>query len=277
MLSITSDYVESYGNPHPYLERIAAAGFTHVHWCHHWNTDFLYAKPEIDQIERWFAEYNLRLLNLHASQGKEKYWCSLFEYQRQAGVELVQNRIQMAARLGADVVIIHVPSEASPDVRQELLGPVRRSLDELLPFAQSHGVRIAVENMETDDFGMLTTLLEAYDVSVLGLCYDSGHGNIDGRGLDNLEKVKARLIALHLHDNDGTSDQHKNPLTGTVDWERLARLIAESPYEKCLNLEVMIQNSGIQDQAEFLRQAYVAGEKLAGIVDRYRQQANQRQ
>jgi sugar phosphate isomerase/epimerase len=270
MLSITSDYVESYGNPQPYLERIAAAGFTHIHWCHHWNTDFLYSTPEIDQIERWLAEYNLRLLNLHASQGKEKYWCSLLEYQRQAGVELVRNRIEMAARLRADVVIIHVPSDAEAEAQKKLIGPVRRSLDELLPFAQSQGIRIAIENMETDDFGMLTTLLEAYDESALGLCYDSGHGNIDGRGLDNLEKIKARLIALHLHDNDGTSDQHKNPFTGTVDWERLARLIAESPYEKCLNLEVMIQNSGLQDQAEFLHQAHAAGEKLAGMVGEYR-------
>ena len=270
MLSITSDYIESYGNPQPYLERIAAAGFTHIHWCHHWNTDFLYSEPEIDQVARWFAEYNLHMLNLHASQGKEKYWCSFLEYQRQAGVELVQNRIHMAAWLGADVVIIHVPSEAGVDVRQELLDPVRHSLDELLPFAKSHGVRIAVENMETDDFGMLTTLLEAYDENVLGLCYDSGHGNIDGRGLDNLERVKERLIALHLHDNDGVSDWHKIPFTGTVDWARLTRIIAGSPYKKCLNLEVMIQNSGLQDEAEFLRQAHAAGEKLAGMVEKFR-------
>jgi sugar phosphate isomerase/epimerase len=270
MLSITSDYVESYGNPQPYLERIAAAGFTHVHWCHHWNTDFLYSEPEIAQIEHWLADYSLQVLNLHASQGKEKYWCSLLEYQRQAGVELVKNRIEMTARLGADVVIIHVPSDAAAEVQRQLLGPVRRSLDELLPFARQQGVRIAIENMETDDFWMLSTLLKAYAENVLGLCYDSGHGNIDGRGLDNLEKVKDRLIALHLHDNDGVTDQHKNPFTGTVDWERLARIIAESPYEKCLNLEVVIQNSGIQDQAEFLRQAHAAGEKLAEMVKSYR-------
>jgi sugar phosphate isomerase/epimerase len=274
MLSITSDYIQSTGDPRPYLERIATAGFSHIHWCHHWNTDFLYSVPEIEQIERWFAEYDLRLLNLHASQGREKYWCSFLEYQRKAGVELVQNRIHMAARLGADVVIIHVPSDTGVEVREKLLGPVRRSLDELLPFAQSHSIRIAVENMETDDFGMLTTLLDAYDESALGLCYDSGHGNMDGRGLDNLEKVKERLIALHLHDNDGTVDQHKLPFTGTVDWERLACIIADSPYEQCLNLEVVIQNSGIQDEAEFLRQAHASGEKLAGMVAKYRRHEN---
>jgi sugar phosphate isomerase/epimerase len=273
MLSITSDYVESTGDPQPYLERIAAAGFTHLHWCHHWNTDFLYSDHEIRQIERWLAEYNLRVLNLHASQGREKYWCSFLDYQRRAGVELVQNRLRMAAQLGADVVIIHVPSSAGEEVRAELLGPVRQSLDEVLPFAKSLGVRLAVENMETDDFGMLTTLLNEYDTDVLGLCYDSGHGNIDGRGLDNLEKVSNRLIALHLHDNDGLNDQHKIPFTGTVDWERLARIIAASPYDKCLNLEVIIANSGYKDEAEFLRQSHAAGEKLAGMVTSYRQSA----
>jgi sugar phosphate isomerase/epimerase len=264
MLSITSDYVESYGDPQPYLERIARAGFTHVHWCHHWNTDFIYSSHEIEQIARWFKEYGLQLLNLHASHGREKYWCSFEEYQRRAGVELVQNRIAMTAQLGADVIIIHVPT------RMEQIEPVRRSLDELLPFAQRYSVRIAVENMESDDFDMLTTLLNEYDSSVLGLCYDSGHGHIDGGGLDHLERVKGRLIALHLHDNDSKDDQHKIPFTGTVDWERLARLIAASPYDKCINLEVVIQNTGIKDEDEFLRQAHAAGMKLNEMVATFR-------
>jgi sugar phosphate isomerase/epimerase len=266
MLSITSDFVESYGSPQPYLEEIAAAGFTHVHWCHQWNTDFLYSEHEIAQIKRWFADYNLKLLNLHASHGKEKYWCSFLEYQRKSGVELVQNRIRMAAVLGADVVIIHVPSSAGAEVREAMLEPVRKSMDEVLPFARSHNIRIAIENMETDDFGMLSTLLDEYDADVLGLCYDSGHGHIDGRGLDNLEKLKERLIALHLHDNDGSNDQHKIPFTGTVDWQRLARIIAASPYDKGINLEVVIQNSGIKDEAEFLREAYSAGKKLDEMI-----------
>jgi sugar phosphate isomerase/epimerase len=268
MLSITSDYVESYGDPRPYLERIAAAGFTHVHWCHQWNTDFLYAKSEINQIARWLAEYNLRLLNLHASQGKEKYWCSFLEYQRQAGVELVENRLQMAARLGAEVIILHAPTKVSPEVREKTLGPVRKSLDKLASFAQRHGVRIALENMGEDDFGMLETLLAEYPINFLGLCYDSGHGNLGGRGLEHLERVKERLIAVHLHDNDGSDDQHKIPFTGSVDWERLAGILATSSYQQCLNLEVVIQETGISDEAEFLRQTHLAGEKLAEMVEK---------
>ena len=46
MLSMTSDYVTETGCPEPYLRRIAEAGFSRVHWCHQWNTDFLYADCE---------------------------------------------------------------------------------------------------------------------------------------------------------------------------------------------------------------------------------------
>ena len=91
MLSLTTDYATvDRGNPSPYLRRIADAGFTHIHWCHHWNTDFVYSRPEIEQIGRWLDEYGLKLLDLHASVGPEKNWYSTNEWERQAGVELVQ-------------------------------------------------------------------------------------------------------------------------------------------------------------------------------------------
>ena len=112
MLSITSDYCQSTGNPEPYLRRIARAGFSHVHWCHQWNTDFFYSKPEIEQIAAWFEEYQLSLLDLHASHGQEKNWGSEHEYARLAGVELVKNRIEMATRLGGEVIILHLPEGA---------------------------------------------------------------------------------------------------------------------------------------------------------------------
>ena len=102
MLSLTSDYRKGTGNPEPYLRDIAGAGFTHVHWCHQWNTDFLYTPSEIRQIGKWLKQYGLALLDLHGSVGPEKCWFSPLEHERRAGVELVKNRIGMAARLGND-------------------------------------------------------------------------------------------------------------------------------------------------------------------------------
>jgi sugar phosphate isomerase/epimerase len=267
MLAITSDYFQSEGDPQPYLKHIADAGFTHIHWCHEWFTDRIYSDDEIHQIGQWFKQYGLSLLNLHASHGQESYWVSYEEARRLAGVELVENRIQMTARLGGEVTIIHIPSTEPPEMRPGWLVQIRKSLDAIEPLAKRHSIRIALENMIGDDFEMLDTLLPEYDPGFLGLCYDSGHGNMGGNGLGQLERLKERLIAVHLHDNDGEHDQHKIPFTGTVDWDSLVPILASSAYQQCVNLEVVIRETGIKDEAEFLRQAHLAGERLAGMIE----------
>jgi sugar phosphate isomerase/epimerase len=104
---MTTDYASDRGRPEPYLARIAAAGFTHVHWCHHWASDFVYNRPEIAQIRRWLADCGLAVLDIHASAGQEKRWGSKEEYERLAGVELVANRLEMAAELGAGSIVLH--------------------------------------------------------------------------------------------------------------------------------------------------------------------------
>jgi sugar phosphate isomerase/epimerase len=260
MLSVTTDYVTSKGDPSPYLRRIADAGFTHLHWCHQWNTDFLYSKWEVDQIERWLKEFGLQLLDLHASVGPEKNWYSEQEYERLSGVELVQNRIDVTSRLGGEVIIMHIPKDPE-------CAPLRKSLDALEPYARDHGVRIAVEN---GDYTVIRRLLSEYDPGFLGTCYDSGHGNMAGDGLDNLDDCKDRLISLHMNDNDSTGDQHQPIFMGTVDWERLAGIIGGSSYRKCVSMEIVTRNSGIEDETEFLKHAFETGTRFTKMIDRHR-------
>ncbi|MEJ5198587.1 MAG: sugar phosphate isomerase/epimerase family protein [Anaerolineae bacterium] len=258
MLSITTDYAcVDKGDPSPYLRRIADAGFTHVHWCHHWNTDFIYSRWEIEQIGRWLNEYGLKLLDLHAPVGPEKNWASEKEWERLAGVEIVRNRIEMTARLGGDAVIMHLPNVPGWE-------PLRRSLDELEGFARDHGIRIALENGPLPVIG---SWLAEYDAGYLGLCYDSGHGNLVADGLDQLERLKDRLIAVHLHDNDGSADQHNLIFTGTVDWGRLARILAASAYRKPISSESNMGRAGIADETVFLQRAYEAGRRLTAMVE----------
>jgi sugar phosphate isomerase/epimerase len=256
-LSLTSDYVTGLGCPESHLRRIAEAGFSHVHWCHQWNTDFIYSDPEIEQIQNWLGEFGLRLLDLHGSAGVEKKWLSAHEYERLAGVELVRNRIEMAARLSSDVVIMHAGGKPEWD-------SLRRSLDALEPLARNRNVRIAIEN---GDFDLIRQALAAYRPDYLGLCYDAGHGNIGAaNGLAHLESLKDRLISVHLHDNDGTADQHRVPFTGTVNWQRLAGIIATSSYRKCVSLESMMLNAGNLEEGTFLASAHEAAARFAEMI-----------
>ncbi|MGC9318848.1 MAG: sugar phosphate isomerase/epimerase family protein [Armatimonadota bacterium] len=264
MTSIATDYRQDTGCPHRYLQAIAEAGFTHVHWCHHWNTDFLYAKSEIGQINHWLEELGLEVTDIHASAGQEKRWASPLEYERLAGVELVANRLQMAARFGCDVAVLHIPVEPEEDAaRLAYWDRVRRSLDSLVQPSRSTGVRIALENGGSPESWIpIARVLSDYPPDFVGLCYDSGHGNISGDGLEQLATHAGRLIAVHLHDNDGSTDQHRLPFMGTVDWGRLVELLAGSSYGKWANLEVSQTRSGYEDEGAFLQEAHAIARRL---------------
>ncbi|HEY3341751.1 MAG TPA: sugar phosphate isomerase/epimerase [Anaerolineae bacterium] len=265
-LSITTDFARDTGSPEPYLREIAEAGFSHIHWCHHWNTDFLYSPAEINQIGAWLYAMRLQLLDIHASDGKEKNWTSVLEYERLAGVDLVRNRIDMAAAMGADAVVMHVPDFSDPASSDPRWTQLRKSLDILEDYASARHVRIAIENGSDNSMATIERLYGLYDPSFLGMCYDCGHGNLTGHGLDQLEPLKVRLYVVHLHDNDGTGDQHNIPFTGTVDWPRLTRLLATSSYKKPISMESNIHRSGITDEREFLNKAFQAGTRLTEMV-----------
>jgi sugar phosphate isomerase/epimerase len=267
MLSLTTDYVSSRGCPLDALRGIAEAGFTHLHWCHHWDDDFLYCPAEVQQIARWLKEFGLGVCDLHASAGQEKGWLSAAQYERQAGIELVANRMEMVARLGTDVIILHLTEEPTEPAAKALFWDrVRSSLDQLQGTTRKCGVRIAIENIR--EIGKIERVLEMYGADFLGLCYDSGHGNLRSYdGLTWLERVKDRLISVHLHDNDGSADQHRPIFSGTVDWPRLAGVIARSSYSEGVSSEATMKNVDTKDPQEFLRVAYAACTRFAGMVE----------
>ena len=268
-LSITTDYFKDTGNPEPYLKKISEAGFTHVHWCHEWNTDFIYSESEINKIITWLEKYNLKVLDLHASEGKENNWLSKDESCRTAGVELIKNRIYMANKLSCEVIILHFKREPSnKSEKQEYWDILHKSLNKLKPYAQKHNVKIALENYSNEDYKEIKKLFSEYDSNFLGLCYDSGHGNI-GNGLKNFEKLKDRLISIHLHDNDGKTDQHKLLFSGTIDWNKLAKILAKSSYKKCISMEIRTINSNISNEAIFLSKAYATGLKFSKLIENY--------
>ena len=267
MLSQTSDYATSHGCPEPCLRRIAEAGFTHVHWCHQWDTDFLYGDSEIEQIAAWLRDLGLQVLDLHGSAGKEKGWGSAREYERLAGVELVANRLEMVARLGGDVAILHLPAEPEGEPQRTVYWEqMQKSLDALEPCARRLGVRIALENLTSNNFDAIERVLATYGPDCIGLCYDSGHGNIMGNGLDRLDALKDSLIAVHLHDNAGADDEHGLLFSGTVDWPRLARIIAQSAYRKPISMESAIRSCPGDDEAAFLAKAFETGTAFAHMV-----------
>lgn len=292
-LSIATDFNGSTGCPLASLKAIAEAGFTHLHWCHQWCTDFLYGKHELAQIKEWLNEFGLTLLDIHGSQGREKCWSAAdHEYRRKAGVELVLNRARMLRELeGEGVLMMHMPmilSGTADEERPAILKQFEalcRSLDELAPELERLHVSIAFENMAHCTFELLDRVLAAYPPHLVGITYDSGHGNIlDSAGLDRIERRKDRLQALHLHDNDSSCDQHQPPFFGNIDWDRLTQIIASSSYTGPASFEVVMQNTPFfdpdhempQDEAHvkaFLADCFERCSRIGRMIEEKRRKA----
>ena len=138
-----------------------------------------------------------------------------------------------AERLGVPVIIIH---------------PVKGSLEENVDYfslflGKYQGpVRIAIENMEGDDeISDVETLLELTSAlgERTGICLDTGHLHMRGGDISGfIRKAGSRLIATHIADNDGKSDQHFLPGFGTIAWEEVMAAFGES-YDGYLNYECM--------------------------------------
>lgn len=240
------------------LELLAEAGFTHLHFDHQFNSDVLFSIHEMREYRKWLAELGLTLLDVHASTGREKLWYALEEYRRKSGVELIINRIELFSELeGTGALAIHIPCyrravgfpQEELDRIPQYVVQLRRSLDELMPVLEKHNVCLALENMPNEEFEVSGELLPDYPAERLGIAYDSGHGNYGfNRGLDHLERLKSRLAVIHLHDNDGTLDQHQPPFYGNVDWRRLVDIIDSSAYHGPLSFEISMKHTPFYDQ-----------------------------
>jgi sugar phosphate isomerase/epimerase len=266
-LSMTTDYVSYTGDPLQYIRKIARAGFSHIHWCHEWCTDHLYGDEEVALIRNEITALGIQLLDLHAPHGKGAGWGSSKDDEKEASLVLLGNRIEMTGALGGGAIILHLPRRPSdPGELDSWRVNLRRSLDGLRPQARGAGVRIALENMPDDDFIEIGMLFCEYDSDFLGLCYDSGHGNMGRNGLDNLARWRNRLISVHLHDNDGSSDEHGLPFGGTVNWQKLADLMAASTYDGFVSLESNMRGMDIPEE-QYLGDAFSAASALAVMIE----------
>jgi sugar phosphate isomerase/epimerase len=276
-LCFTTDAFGSTGYPEENLRLIAGAGFSHVHWCHHWNDGFFYTEPEIDDIARLLGELNLKFLDCHGSTSQEKCWFSARESERLAGVELVKNRVEFTKKLGGDCVVMHIGKD--DENRDSRHGALAKSIKELEGFCRDRNIRLALENMPTEggkqfiDYeSNLLPVIEAWSSEYIGFCLDVGHHNILDDRKDLIRKnelrnrLAERLIAIHIHDNSGEADNHWLPFQGSVDWENLAGFLRLAKYQKPLNLEVNFASSGRVNKERYTRDAYEAITRLKMMV-----------
>lgn len=140
--------------------------------------------------------------------------------------------MQNVAELGCRTYVVHLGVSPQDGNREAAWDRVRKAVDVLGARAEALGVALALENgmqgylASNDD---LLSFVAEYDHPAVGICYDSGHAHIMEGAAVVLEVLSPYVVTAHLHDNDGTSDQHLVPGQGTIDWRPLAEALARCP------------------------------------------------
>ena len=143
-------------------------------------------------------------------------------------------------------------------------------LKAVLEYAEKKGVKIALENLKQIHY--LQYIFERIPASNLGFCYDSGHNHWCTPELDLLSTYGARLMAVHLNDNDGClynspkDDLHRMPFDGTLDWASVMKGIASTGYQGAVSLELEKRGYEQVPVELFLHTAYERACKLAALM-----------
>jgi sugar phosphate isomerase/epimerase len=241
------------------VRRCAAAGFT--------TFEFNYLDFQTQLLERTWADEEAWLHQVRAAAGaagaqiRQLHGPVLDRFPPGTDPDVAfahyERSLRAAAILGAQWVVIH------PLTRHGAFDAAHRRavqtenvayFGRLLPLAAATGVGLALENMHdlppraTPARSLrrrffvvpeeLLDLVDAFQDPLVGICWDTGHAHV--QGLDqpaSLRTLGGHLKATHIHDNDGTRDQHLLPLSGTIDWPPLVDALVDIGYEGAFALE----------------------------------------
>lgn len=83
---------------------------------------------------------------------------------------------------------------------------------------------------------------------VFGLCFDTGHANLLRHDMRVFIPVYGKRIkALHIHDNNGSNDNHMAPFAGTINWQCFCSALHEIGYDGDLSFETFAQTNIIMN------------------------------
>jgi len=217
------------------------------------------------EIRQLVAQHGLEIDSVHAPFPEGDRLFSLDEAERLESIRQCQVALDAAAELAGRMVVIHLiqPYDVPEgEARTQMVDHGRRSVAALVDHAAARDVKLALENGQRLRYDqVLIGLLNEFDTPHVGLCYDSGHENVQGTCFDLLERFGHRLLTLHIHDNEG-ADTHTLPGEGTTDWEQFRRVLHGLDYAGNLLIESGTANSHFKDPDAFLAEAWQQAEQL---------------
>jgi sugar phosphate isomerase/epimerase len=235
-----------------HLVEIAAHGFdgielfaTKSHFDYH-------DEGAVRQLAEWLDDTRLTLNSLHApicggfSNGAPSEMFSnaaLDDSMRRKALAEAQAALSLAATIPYRYLVVHlgVPDSAEARKNDNSREAARRSVEEMNVMAGRVGVKLAIEvipNPLSSAESLVSFIEDDLEGARVGICMDVGHAFMMGDLGDAIETCSGHLIATHLHDNHGKSDDHLAPGQGAIDWPSALMSLQKVGYDGTWLFEV---------------------------------------
>jgi len=204
--------------------------------------------PELAREIRTLLEGHSGRLGIHGP-----FWQLSIAARDPAVRKLVQRRLycglDFAEMIGATHMVVHSPFDffghplaVTKSKLDEELQRVHSLLQPVVEKASDQGCTLMIENIYDLNPAPLLTLVRSFETPFVRLSVDVGHAHLMTQrgGLPPqqwLTQAQESLGHIHLHDNDGMSDQHLAPLQGTIHWSSLVRALRDIPDDTRLIVE----------------------------------------
>ena len=200
----------------------------------------------------------LKVENIHAPTNLQHYLWKDDQKGEDAAACYAQC-LQDCCDLEIPTLVLHLPGDDYPPTSVGL-----RRIMGLTEKAEALGVSIALENLM--NLKNLSWAFSQVDSSRLGFCYDCCHHYNDAPDEDLLGLYGHRLLALHLHDNSGSSRscciQHRLPFDGDIPWAKVMKGIAATGYRGPTALEPIYWDYQELPPDVFLYRAFEKAKRL---------------
>ncbi|MBE7045636.1 MAG: sugar phosphate isomerase/epimerase [Ruminococcaceae bacterium] len=166
-------------------------------------------------------------------------------------IEKLYQWIDLYEAIGIKNMVLHCDQLVESGLsKEERVQKNIEQLKKLSEYIRGRNITICLENLRphmenqpelvdrnADD---LLHIIAGIGSDQFGICLDTGHLNLtDKNHGEFIKKAGTHLKALHIADNEGTTDQHMMPFTrGTVDFVEVVRALRSVDYRGVFNLEI---------------------------------------
>ena len=210
------------------------------------STTLRWFEPDIEEqleaISEALAQTRLELYSIHAPFSDELDWSNAEEEVCELAQGMIGSIIEWSAELGARVLVVHPGRISEGETDAGYVERLGNNIAPLVVTAETEQITLALENMpyEREHTEVMAQVTRLVGSDRLVVCLDTGHAHmVEGLAVAVEADAAANLIGhIHVHDNDGKTDQHLLPGQGTINWKDFMPFIGpESAFQGAVVLE----------------------------------------